>query len=314
MVALTGEAGDDTVWDVGGGVVSLDVHGRGDSAGQSVREEAAEGAASDLVNLFTTSGSTSAPKLAGHDQASVALHAVNVAQAFDLRQGDRLMCILPLCGVFGFSGALAALAAGAVCLAEPVFEPVSAVAHMSEHGMTHLNGGDDLYLRVIEAYQEQPADLSRWRRGGIANFTGKAEFAVRWVEEHIGTKIAGVYGPSECFALMSTWPPDLSARDRARGGGQVVAPPAEVRVAGEKTAGPLPRGEPGELQFRGYNVVREYFRNQAPLRRRSQPMAGSGPGTSVTWRTPRVSCISAGPATRCGFAASWSSRRRSEAS
>lgn len=257
MVALTGEAGDYAAWDVGGGVVSLDVLGQEGSSG----DEAAEGAASDLVNLFTTSGSTSAPKLAGHDQASVALHSVHVAQAFDLRENDRLMCILPLCGVFGFNGALAALAAGATCLVEPTFHPVSAVTHMSEHGMTHLNGGDDLYLRLIEAYQEHPADLSRWRRGGIANFTGKAEFAVRWVEEHIGAEIAGVYGSSECFALMATWPPGLPTADRVRGGGRVVAQAAEVRVADEKGGQPLPRREPGELQFRGYNVLHEYYRN-----------------------------------------------------
>ncbi len=257
MVALTGEADDRTGWNIGGGVVSLDALGRGDAPGS----DDATGGASDLVNLFTTSGSTSAPKLAGHDQASVARHSVQVAQAFDLREDDRLMCILPLCGVFGFSGALAALAAGAVCIAEPVFHPGEAVSHMSEHGMTHLNGGDDLYLRVIEAYQQQPGDLSRWRRGGVANFAGKAPFAVSWVEEHIGAKIAGVYGSSECFALMSTWPPELPTDDRARGGGRVVAEAAEVRVIDEKGGEQLPPGEPGELQFRGYNVVRDYFRN-----------------------------------------------------
>jgi acyl-CoA synthetase (AMP-forming)/AMP-acid ligase II len=257
VVALAGEAGDDAAWDIGGGVVSLDVLRREGSTG----DEAADGQAPDLVNLFTTSGSTSAPKLAGHDQASVALHSVHVARAFGLRENDRLTCILPLCGVFGFNGALAALAAGAVCLVEPAFHPVSAVAHMSEYGMTHLNGGDDLYLRLIEAYQEHPADLSRWRRGGIANFTGKAEFAIRWVEEHIGAEIAGVYGSSECFALMATWPQGLPTADRLRGGGRVVAQAAEVRVAGENGGQGLPPGEPGELQFRGYNVLHEYYGN-----------------------------------------------------
>lgn len=258
-VILTG-AGDDAGWDASWRAARLATL-EGATPPELTDAEAAAGQSPDWVNLFTTSGSTSAPKLAAHDQASLAQHSYNAARAFGLHAGDRLMCILPLCGVFGLNGALAALAVGAACVVEPVFQAANALNHMSEYRITHLNGGDDLFLRIIEAYERQPADLSSWRRGGIANFTGKADFVVRWAEEHIGAKLAGVYGSSECFALMATWNPRLPARERLKAGGEVVSPAAEVRVASEQTGQVLPSGEPGELQFRGYNVFPCYYRN-----------------------------------------------------
>lgn len=258
-VILTG-TGDDAGWDAGWSAARLAVP---EAATQSALTgaEPAAGEAADWVNLFTTSGSTGTPKLAAHDQASLAQHSHSAARAFGLHAGDRLMCILPLCGVFGLNGALAALAVGATCVVEPVFQAADALAHMSEYRITHLNGGDDLFLRIIDAYERRPADLSAWRRGGIANFTGKADYVVRWAEEHIGARLAGVYGSSECFALTATWDPRLPASERSNAGGEVISPAAEVRVVSEQTGQVLPPQQVGELQFRGYNVLPCYYRN-----------------------------------------------------
>src|SRR4029453_18765928 len=80
------------------------------------------GRAEDPVAYFTTSGSTGAPKLAGHPQAAVVETAVNVARAFDMPAGDAVPLALPLCGVFRFSAAFGMLAAGGTCVLEPVFD------------------------------------------------------------------------------------------------------------------------------------------------------------------------------------------------
>ena len=64
--------------------------------------------------IFTTSGTTKAPKFVCHQQWGVAQHAREVAVGFGFdAPGSRVMQALPLCGVFGFTQALAALAAGA---------------------------------------------------------------------------------------------------------------------------------------------------------------------------------------------------------
>lgn len=61
-----------------------------------------------------------------------------------------------------------------------------------------------------------------------------------------------MYGSSEVFALTATWPLDAPTPQRWAGGGRVVHPGIEVRVAG----GP---GVEGELEFRGPTVVDGYL-------------------------------------------------------
>ena len=62
---------------------------------------------------------------------------------------------------------------------------------------------------------------------------------------------------------MTTWPPQAPAATRARGGGYLVSPDLQVRCVTPGTGAPRPPGEPGELQFRGYNVFSCYPGNPA---------------------------------------------------
>src|SRR5215470_14551485 len=69
--------------------------------------------ASAACNIFTTSGTTSAPKFVAHRQGAIAGHAQQVARAYGFAAPETLsLAILPLCGVFGFNQTLATLAAG----------------------------------------------------------------------------------------------------------------------------------------------------------------------------------------------------------
>ncbi|HZD25326.1 MAG TPA: AMP-binding protein, partial [Alphaproteobacteria bacterium] len=64
-------------------------------------------------NIFTTSGTTRAPKFVLHAQSSIARHADIVADAYGYRaSGGGLLAVLPFCGVFGFSQVMASLASG----------------------------------------------------------------------------------------------------------------------------------------------------------------------------------------------------------
>jgi fatty-acyl-CoA synthase len=214
--------------------------------------------AEDPVNYFTTSGSTGAPKLAGHDQHAVATHARNVRQATGMEPGDVLLCALPLSGVFGFNPAMAMLAAGGTLLLEPVFEATAVLADMHEFGVTHAFGGDDLLGRLMDAWEHTPLPLPRFRRGGIADFAGRAAAVINWADSNFGAQISGVYGSSELFSLTAIWPLGVGVPERALGGGRAVSLDIDVRVA-DTDGNALPAGETGELQFRGYNVLRTYL-------------------------------------------------------
>jgi acyl-CoA synthetase (AMP-forming)/AMP-acid ligase II len=213
----------------------------------------AAGRAHDPVAFFTTSGSTGAPKLAGHPQAAVVEHAVNVARAFDMRPGDAVHLALPLCGVFGFSAAFGMLAAGGTCVLEPVFDAERMARDVAAHHVTHLVGGDDMLGRLMAV---DPPEWPGCRRGAIADFGGRAAEVARWADER-GIALSGVYGSSELFALVSTWPAELALAERVVAGGVPVSPSIEVRAVADGVV--CPHGETGELQFRGYPVTSGYL-------------------------------------------------------
>ena len=150
---------------------------------------AAHGPGGRPVAYFTTSGSTGAPKLAGHPQSAVVEHAVNVARAFDMRPGDAVHLALPLCGVFGFSAAFGMLAAGGTCVLEPVFDAGRMARDVGTHQITHLVGGDDLLGSLMAL---DPPAWPACRRGAVADFGGRAMDVARWADEPGDRPVRGV--------------------------------------------------------------------------------------------------------------------------
>jgi len=222
----------------------------------------APGVASDLLHVFPTSGTTASPKLAAHDQAGVARHALNVAAAFRLHSGDVMLMSLPLCGAFGFNGAMAALGAGATLVLQVTFDADEAARLLADQRVTHFYGPDGMLRAVIGSPAFDRRAARSWRWGGYSNFTtGRPRELIQDAEAQAGVKLVGIYGSSECFALMSSWRPDDPIDERAQAGGYPISPEIEVRAGDPDSGAPLAPRERGELQVRGYNVMREYLGN-----------------------------------------------------
>jgi len=213
-----------------------------------------------LSNLFTTSGSTSAPKVAGHDQRSILRHAAAGSRALGVQTGDRILAVLPLCGVFGFNAVMSLLVGGGSALLVESFDAALSARFLEEFGVTHVVGGDEM-LGAIFSKVPPGTELPRLRRGGIANFAGHAKEVVAEAQERWDASISGVYGSSELFALSAIWPAKADVVLRGLGGGRVVDPGILFRIRDLDTDEPVADGEPGELQFRGYNVIESYLNN-----------------------------------------------------
>lgn len=220
-----------------------------------------------LVVAFTTSGSTGLPKLAAHTGAGVVEHARADAVSMGLAEGDAVLCALPLSGTFGYSTVMATLAAGGICVLQPVFDPSQVLDDLATHGVTHVVGGDDLVLRLHDAWVERPRDLAGWRWCGLADFQGRARELAAWARDAFGTVTSGVYGSSEVFALTSMWPAEEPEPARWDAGGRVAHDGIEVRVVDPGDGSVAAAGLEGELQFRGPNVVDAYLGDPEALRR-----------------------------------------------
>ena len=212
------------------------------------------------VLLFTTSGTTRAPKFVLHDQRSIARHAFDVARAFGFDAPDAVMLLtIPLCGTFGLTTAMGALAARRPLVMMPTFDAQAAASLIRTHRVTHFAAAGDVVAQLL-AIDDEPMPFPSVRLV-IGARTGQAERAAKR-----GLTLVGVYGMSEVQAMVLRHyecdPPEV----RERGGGLLIAPDAEVRARDVETGRILPHGESGELEFDMPSRMVGYFGNEEATR------------------------------------------------
>lgn len=266
--AVPGAASEPTIadYDLGAGAVLVPAESSTiDQAATSFAAAAPE--ESRLSVAFTTSGSTGMPKLAAHRESAVITHSQQVASRIDFTTGDVLVEPLPYSGVFGYSAGMGALFGGAAVLLHPVFDEQELVRAWSTFSGSHFVGADDMLSRVRKVCEDTGTKLESWRWAGVADFQGMSADIAEWAAEQFGTRTVGVYGSSEVFALTSFWPNDTPEELRYSGGGRLVDPRYEYRIADPVTDQPVSEGSEGEVQLRGPNVVDHYLGDQGEGRK-----------------------------------------------
>ena len=202
------------------------------------------------VVVFTTSGTTAAPKFVLHSQASISHHAHDVASFFDWNEPDAvLLQVLPLCGTFGHAGAMAALSAGCPMVLMPAFSDHEAVQLMQSHRVTHCNGSDEMFARMLAA-ADDPYPFPLFRSGGYAAFNPLYQDIVARAHDR-GMNLVGLYGMSEIQALYARQDPLASVERRGRCGGYPASTDSQVRVRDPESKEILPHGQVGELEATG---------------------------------------------------------------
>ncbi len=202
---------------------------------------------------FTTSGTTSGPKLVLHRQRSIAGHGCDIAAALGTAQtGASVLCAIPLCGTFGLSLAMGAVAGGAQTVLMAQFDAAEAEALIRKHAITHTAGSDDMLARIAAAADGRPFETLVFT--GFASFTPRAELAVN-AADAIGMRPCGVYGSSEVQALFAIAPDSWRLRD----GGVPVSSAAQFSICDPDRGEPLPEGQDGELCLRAPSLFESYL-------------------------------------------------------
>lgn len=213
--------------------------------------------------MFTTSGTTKAPKFVLHHQRAIVRHAHDVARGFGYLEADSVgLCALPFCGTYGFSTALAPLAAGVPFVVEASFDAERTAQLIRRHRVTNTNLTRQMVDQLLALPQAEAATASiRWCGCGSNCAEIIAPAAAR------GLRVTGVYGSSEVQALFSHQNEIVSAlEERALGGGRPVSADARVRARDVATGAILPHGESGELEIRAPSQLMAYFGNPQATR------------------------------------------------
>ena len=214
--------------------------------------------ADDLSDVLFTSGTTGHPKgvMCTHGQTLRVF--ADWSEVVGLRAGDRYLVVNPFFHAFGYkAGWLSCLLQGATVLPHAVFDAGQVLARVSADGATVLPGPPTLYQSFLAHPELDTFDLSTLRLA----VTGAAVIPVSLVvamRERLGfdTVITG-YGLTEACGVATMCRFDDDPETIATTSGRAL-PGMEVQVVDE-AGDEVPRGAPGEVVVRGYNVMKGYL-------------------------------------------------------
>jgi len=231
----------------------------GEAVAPEEAQRRAEGVSpDDLSDILFTSGTTGKPKgvMTTHGQNLRCFEAWS--EIVGLREGDRYLIVNPFFHSFGYkAGWLSAIMRGATILPHPVFDVPAVLERVGKERVSVLPGPPTLYQSILAHPERESFDLSCLRLA----VTGAAAIPVELIHRmrrDLGfeTIITG-YGLTESSGVVSMCREDDPAETIARTSGRAI-PDVEVLCV-DKEGKQVPRGEPGEVVVRGYNVMRGYF-------------------------------------------------------
>jgi malonyl-CoA/methylmalonyl-CoA synthetase len=206
--------------------------------------------------MIYTSGTTGRPKGAEltHGNLTAGLDALHTAWGW--REDDLLLHVLPIFHVHGLLVALqGALHAGATTILHAKFDPQHTLQALQDRRATVFMAVPTIHRRLVDLPGAREYDLAHMRLLTSGSDRLPDDLFVQF-EQTFGHTLLERYGMSETMMLLS------NPLDGARRVGSVglPLPGVEVRIADPEDDTPLGDGIVGEVQVRGANVCKGYWR------------------------------------------------------
>ncbi|MCY3819341.1 MAG: malonyl-CoA synthase [Gammaproteobacteria bacterium] len=209
-------------------------------------------AADDVAAIVYTSGTTGRPKGAMLTHRNLESNARTLCDAWGWRSDDVLLHALPIFHVHGLFVALhCVFLGGGSMVFLPRFDADAVIEHLPSS--TVMMGVPTFYTRLL-GHNAFTGDVCRAMRLFISGSAPLAAQTFADFEARTGHRILERYGMSE--TLMNTSNP--LAGERTGGTVGFALPGTEARIAdGDRVLG---EGEIGEIEVRGPNVFKGYWR------------------------------------------------------
>lgn len=213
--------------------------------------------ADHVSDIMFTSGTTGAPKGVITTHGCIVPMFRHWVDVMGLAAGERYLIINPFFHSFGYkAGWVAALIAGATILPQASFDVTEVIRQIETHRVNFLPGPPTIYQALLAAKAERDFDTSSLR-GAATGAASVPPELIRRMRSELGlVDTVTAYGMTECTTITSCRRGD-DAELIATSVGKAI-PGLEVRIAGEDGR-ELPRGETGEIQVRGYAIMKGYL-------------------------------------------------------
>lgn len=206
--------------------------------------------------MIYTSGTTGQPKGAELTHGNITANLESLHVAWGWQNDDILLHVLPIFHVHGLVVALhGALNAGATAILHKRFDPVRTLDTLVQRPCSVLMGVPTIHRRLVDAPNAAQVSLRHMRliTSGSDRLPDDlfAQFAAIF-----GYTLLERYGMSETSMLIS----NPLHGERRVGSVGLPLPGVEVRIVDPEGDVPLPDATIGEVQVRGANVFKGYWR------------------------------------------------------
>ena len=206
--------------------------------------------------LYSTSGTTAAPKCVMHSDAGLIAGGIGLAHALEVQPDDVGSVAFPCTHIGGPDYLVMMLAHGRPTVLLEAFDPVRALEVFNRHGVTMAGGSTAFYLAYLNEQRKDPGTpvfpTLRALAGGGAP---KPPEVFRQVRAELGVPILHGYGMTECPMIANGAVGDTDEQLANTDGPPVRG--CEIRIVGPDgaTVGPDVDGEVrvrGPMVFKGY--------------------------------------------------------------
>lgn len=216
----------------------------------------------DAINIQYTSGTTGFPKAVVLTHHNILNNAFFAAHAMAFTEADRLCVPVPFYHCFGMVLAnLLCLSVGAcIVIACEHFDALAVLQAIAGERCTAVHGVPTMFIAELEHPQFKDFDLSSLRTGIMAGAPCPSILMKRVMQDMHCREILIGYGETEASPLTHLTLRNDSMERRIETVGTNL-PHQEVKVVGVEGGKTLPAGQTGEICFRGYHIMKGYYRD-----------------------------------------------------
>src|ERR1700749_65488 len=211
----------------------------------------------DVAVILHTSGTPGKPKGAMLTHGNLGRNAeVSVRTLVETGPDDVVMGCLPLFHVFGLTcGLNGAVLSGATLTLIPRFDPLKALEVIERDGVTVFEGVPTMYSALLGVADQAAPEATRTLRVCVSGGAAMPVQVLTDFEKAFGCEVLEGYGLSESSPAAAFNHPH---RERKVGSIGTPIEGVQMRVV-DPNGAELPRGQTGEIQIRGHNVMKGYW-------------------------------------------------------
>lgn len=237
----------------------------------------------DTACMIFTSGTTSLPKGVMLSHYSVLNNSRAQIEGMGWKKGDRMCITVPLFHCFGITTGIVSCVVGGISMyLIPYFKTAKVWEALMKGNCTILNGVPSMFLALIRKPEYADFRADGLKSGLVAGSPVTKDEFLEICQRFPNIHLQPAYGQTETSPCVTLAKWDEPNEEKAVGAGYVLEH-MELRIADLRTGETLGANERGEVQVKGYNVMKGYY---------NLPQATANAFTADGWlRTGDIGCL-----------------------